>query len=42
MLIINKTAYMCCKIETDQKIVGNSDQPIGVIVTGNLFIKVPR
>ena len=26
---------------TNQKIVGNSLQPIGVIVTGNLFIKVP-
>ena len=25
---------------TDQKIVGNSLQPIGVIITGNLFIKV--
>ena len=38
--------HACKFIETskyaDQKIVGNSDQPIGVIVTGNLFIKVPR
>ena len=25
----------------DQKIVGNSLQPIGVIITGNLFIKAP-
>ena len=26
---------------TDQKAVGNSHQPIGVIMTGNLFIKAP-
>ena len=26
---------------SDQKIVGNSLQPIGVIITGNLFIKAP-
>ena len=28
-------------VSSDQKIVGNSLQPIGVIITGNLFIKAP-
>ena len=27
---------------SDQKIVGNSLQPIGGIITENLFIKAPR
>ena len=27
---------------SDLKIVGNSSWPIGVIITGNLFIKVPH
>ena len=29
-------------LSSDQKIVGNSLQPIGIIITGNLFIKAPR
>ena len=29
-------------VYSDQRIVGNSLQPIGVIITGNLFIKAPR
>ena len=29
------------QVITDQKIVGNSLQPIDVIITGNLFIKAP-
>ena len=32
----------CTHFYSDQKIVGNSFQPIGVIITGNLFIKAPR
>ena len=34
--------FGCSPENADQKIVGNSLQPIGVIITRNLFIKVPH
>ena len=33
--------FLAKRSEADQKIVGSSLQPIGVIITGNLFIKAP-